>query len=234
MMETVDVRELLSADPFDTRTGRTLLREAVYERVLRHIVDGTLPPETKVRDADIAEALGVSRTPVREALKRLEDEGFVVAAANRWTKVTGVDPRTADDLYPIVWALERLAATMSPPWTAEQVDGLREANDRLAVAIDAEDAVGARDADNDFHRRIVEASGNAEIAAITGQLKVRLHRIEVAYFGGQLAGRQSVSEHEQVIQAFAAGDQERAGLAVEQNWRGSLERLHARLEDEGN
>src|SRR5215204_409800 len=65
---------------------RSLLREEVYAQIRNWIVEGLLPADTRLRDLEIAEALGVSRTPVREAIRRLEDEGLVIAEASRWTR----------------------------------------------------------------------------------------------------------------------------------------------------
>jgi DNA-binding GntR family transcriptional regulator len=218
---------LAVAEPSAVPT-RTLLREEVYARVRGWIVDGLLPPETRLRDKEIADALGVSRTPVREAIRRLQDEGLVVAEASRWTKVAPVDTETADHLYPIIWTLERLAVTSSGNWTGDRLSMLRTANDGLADALRRHDARAASEADTAFHRAIVAAAGNRELTAIMDDLKVRLRRIEIAYFGGTATADRSVSEHERVVAALEAGDTEGAGRELVENWQASLARLHER------
>jgi DNA-binding GntR family transcriptional regulator len=207
---------------------RSLLRDEVYAQVRGWILDGSLPPQTRLRDKDIAEVLSVSRTPVREALRRLEDERLVVAEASRWTKVAPVDTDAADRLYPIVWTLERLAVSSSGTWDAKRIAALRAANARLASAVAHHDALAASEADTEFHRLAVEAAGNEELVEVLEDLKVRMRRIELVYFDGTSAGERSVEEHERVIDALASGDVDRAGTEVERNWRASLDRLHER------
>lgn len=193
------------------------------------IVKGLLPPGTRLRDKEIAETLGVSRTPVREAIRRLQDEGLVVAEASRWTKVSVVDTGEASRLYPIIWALECVAIPMTGTWPTDAIASLRETNSRLGEAIAANDAAAASHADTEFHRRIVEAAGNPEILAIIDQLKVRMGRVEIAYFDGTATAERSVIEHEHVIAALESGALADAAAAMERNWRASLNRLRERL-----
>jgi DNA-binding GntR family transcriptional regulator len=231
-MAVPDLSELLGEaverEPSTAAPTQALLREDVYARIRSWIIEGLLPPETRLRDRDIAEALEVSRTPVREALRRLQDEGLVVAEASRWTKVAPVDTGAADRLYPIIWTLERLAATMGAKWDERGLAALRAANERLASALAAQDAPRASRADTEFHRLVVDAAGNPELSAIVADLKIRLRRIEIAYFGGPAAREPSVEEHRRAIAALEAGDLERAGAEIERNWRASLARLHER------
>ncbi|WP_084964857.1 GntR family transcriptional regulator [Thermoactinospora rubra] len=215
-------------EPLPPSSNRLLLREEIYDRIRVWIVEGHLPPGTRVRDKDIAETLNVSRTPVREAMRRLEDEGLIVAEASRWTKVAPVDIGEAERIYPIVWTLERLAVSMTGHWSGERLRGLREANGRLAAALAVKDAPAASRADTDFHSRILEATANPELIAIIRDLKTRLRRIEITYFHGSTTMEPSVAEHERIIAALEAGDLEAAGEEIEHNWRASFARLRER------
>lgn len=206
-----------------------LLRDEVYARIQGWIVKGLLPPDTRLRDKEIAETMGVSRTPVREAIRRLQDEGLVVAEASRWTKVSAVDTEEVSRLYPIIWALECVAIPMTGTWPADAIASLRDTNNRLSAAIAADDAAAASDADIEFHRTIVEAAGNPEILTILDQLKVRMRRAEIAYFDGTATAERSVIEHERVITALESGALAHAAAAMEGNWRASLDRLRERL-----
>ena len=99
---------LAAADAFDAPVpgwiersiplSRALLRDEVYTQIRTAIVEGQLAPGVRLRDKDLAENLGVSRMPVREAIRRLQDEGLVVAEASRWTKVAPIDTRVADEV----------------------------------------------------------------------------------------------------------------------------------------
>ncbi|HEX6989963.1 MAG TPA: GntR family transcriptional regulator [Bacillota bacterium] len=209
---------------------RRLLREQVYATLRDWIIQGVLRPNEQLRDHELARRLQVSRTPVREALRRLQDEGLVQAAAQRWTRVAPLDPQEAHRLYPIIWSLEGLAASLaSPGMEAAAVDAMRGLNRRLAESLARGDAVAASAADHDFHRVFVAQAGNPELSDILAGLKVKLRRLETAYFGNSLAGERSVAEHEDIIAAFARRDAEAAAAAVITNWQNSLERIAAQL-----
>src|SRR4051794_28317614 len=86
-------------------SGRTLLRDAAYVRLRDAILDGTLAPGEQLRDAELVAWLGLSRTPIREALARLEQQGLVESAPNRWTRVAPIDRDDARDAFEVVAAL---------------------------------------------------------------------------------------------------------------------------------
>lgn len=205
-----------------------LLRDEVYDRVRDLIVTGELEPGRQLRDADIAQELGVSRTPVREALRRLEDEGLVEMSASRWTRVAELDVTEAERLYPIMWTLENLAISLTESIGPEDVARLRDANDRLLHALEVHDGVAASQADADFHELIAHASGNQELRRLIRDLKNRVRRLEIFYFGSNVLAERSHEEHQAIIAALAEGNLSDAARISEQNWRGSLDRLRSR------
>lgn len=208
------------------RIERQLLREQVYATLRDWIIHGVLQPNEKVRDVELAERLGVSRTPVREALRRLEDEGLVQTEANRWTRVAPLGLEDACELYPIIWTLEGLAIRMAGPvLTGADLDEMRQLNQRLARALQDKEPVEASAIDRDFHLVFIRRSGNQELIKILQGLKLKLRRLEAAYFGRCLVAERSVIEHEQIIAVLAAQDFDAAMRAVEANWRNSLARL---------
>ncbi len=207
---------------------RMLLRDEVYRRVRDLIITGTLEPGTRLRDTEIAEELGVSRTPVREALRRLEDEGLVEMAASRWTRVAPLDVSEAERLYPIMWTLEGLAISLANEMPVAELSRLHDANERLRSALLARDGVAASQADADFHEILASASGNQELLRLTRDLRSRLRRFEVFYFGSMMLAERSFMEHEAIIAALEDRDLKEAARISEQNWRGSLDRLRDR------
>lgn len=214
------------------KLSKTLMRAEVYADLRAWIIDGTLRPGEKLRDAELAEALGVSRMPVREAFLRLEDEGLVETSANRWTRVAYVDVGQARRIYPLVIALERLALELAAPRLGEEeISEMWRANDELSNALEEGRAVGASEADGRFHAVIIRLSDNPELAAILDNLKAKLRRLEVAYFDGCMVADRSVVEHGQLLDALKQGDHERAAEVLEANWRGSLNRLVEGLGD---
>ena len=205
---------------------RQLVRERVYSTLRGWIVHGTLRPNEQMRDVELAGRLGVSRTPVREALRRLEDEGLVRAAPHRWTRVSPLDVGDARRLYPIIWSLESLAVRSAGlRLSGSDLREMAAANARIGLALRANDAVEASAADREFHAVFVRRTENPELVRILNDWKVKLRRLEVAYFGGRVVAQRSVVEHKRILSALRRKDVAAAGQAVEVNWRNSLERL---------
>src|SRR5262245_60914534 len=151
---------------------RTCLRDAAYERLRDWILDGTLAPEEPLRDEALAEALGMSRTPVREALQRLEDDGLVITTATRRSYVSPLSLQQARDVFPMVAALEALAMRLAlAHMDVAALDAMHTANDQLADALHAGDASAALEADLALHGAIIARSGNRELVRVLDDLK---------------------------------------------------------------
>lgn len=207
---------------------RALARDEVYIQLRDWIVQGALQPEEALRDQDIARRLGVSRTPVREALLRLEVEGFVETAHNRWTRVAPLDLAHAAELYPLIETLDVFALEQAGPHlTTEHLALMERANQELRSALARHDAVGAVSADNRFHDIWVDQAENHELCVTLGQLKLKLRRVELAYFDGEARAQRSLAEHATIITALRARRWTEATDALHQNWSGSLARLRA-------
>src|SRR4051812_144246 len=143
---------------------RDLLKDRAYVAIRDAIVEGTLQPGEKLKDQELTARLGLSRTPVREALNRLEQEGLVESEPQRYTRVAPLDRRAARDAFPVVAALHALAAELAgPKLTATDVEHMRAANRRFSAALKAGDVDAALAADDDFHAVFVHASANTEI-----------------------------------------------------------------------
>src|SRR3712207_7824255 len=123
--------------PTDTaEIPRLSARERIYETMKSLIVDGVLEPEEQLKDLELAERFGVSRTPVREALRQLEDEGLVETARNRWTRVAPLDLGESTRLLPILSALETLALRSAWPLAPEVVEQMERCNRAVAKAVE--------------------------------------------------------------------------------------------------
>jgi DNA-binding GntR family transcriptional regulator len=199
-------------------TSRTLLRDQAYVRLRDAILDGTLEPGEQLKDAEIAEWLGLSRTPIREALARLEEYGLVETAPNRYTRVTPLSAGDARDAFLVVAALHSLAALLGVPRVAEsELATMLKANEDFSAALRANDVDRALAADDRFHGVLVQASANREIARSLERLKPKVMRLERARFGS-LVGRRSIEQHDQIIVLCASGRAEEAAQAVRENW----------------
>ncbi len=221
--------------PTTTRAiARTLLREDAHAALREAILDGTLAPGERLRDQELCAWLGLSRTPVREALARLEDDGLVETAPHRYTRVTPLDRRQARDAFELVAALHALAAELAVPRIGPAgAARMREANDAFAAALRGGDVDAAIAADDAFHAVLVDGSGNGEIAPALERLMPRLRRLERLRFG-TLAGRGSVRQHARIADLAESGQAAEAAAAARENWL-SLGALVDRAfeEDEG-
>ncbi|MDR7401131.1 MAG: GntR family transcriptional regulator [Armatimonadota bacterium] len=213
------------------RIERQLIRERVYATLKTWILDGTLRPNETIRDVELAARLGVSRTPLREAVRRLEDEGLIHTAANRWTRVAPIDIPEAERIYPMVWTLEALAVRLAAPHlTADDLKAMDEANASLRRALARRDPVGASMADQEFHAVFIHRADHPELRQTLEWLKAKIRRVEVLYFGGTLVAEASVEEHRRILQALRARDISAAAREVQSNWQNSLGRLRAYLD----
>src|SRR5262245_19067783 len=162
---------------------RVCLNDAAYDRIRDWILDGTLAPGEALRDEALAEALGMSRTPIRDALHRLEEEGLVVTAATRRTSVSKVTVKQAREIYSILSVLEVLAIRLALPYIdANTLDAMRAANADLAKALEAGDAAVATAADEVIYRAFVSHCGNDELIALLDDLLCKIRLIERAFW----------------------------------------------------
>jgi DNA-binding GntR family transcriptional regulator len=210
--------------------SRPLLRENAYQAIRDAIVDGTLAPGERLNDGDLAEWLGVSRTPVREALARLEQTGLVQTKPGRYTIVSPLDVRAARAAQSVTAAMHELAIREATPGlSAAEIDAMREANARFAGALRRNDVEAALAADDDFHSVPVTACANAAIRTVLEQFTPVLRRLERLRFSS-LSGRSSVAQHDRIIAACEAGDVEGAVTATRANWQTLLPLLDTSLQ----
>ena len=217
--------------PSEVVPPRPLLRDDVYQRLRDAIVDGTLTPGERLRDQNLAGWLGVSRTPVREALLRLSQAGLVRASPGRSTTVATLDARAIRDAQSVVAAMHRLAVEQAVPQLGPaDLDAMRSANERFADALRRGDAEAAMAADDAFHAVAVHAAANAAIESVLEQFTPVLRRLERLRFSS-LSGRSSVALHDRIIDLCAAGETRAAAEVAHETWQ-TLRPLLATLESE--
>jgi DNA-binding GntR family transcriptional regulator len=201
------------------RLDREPSREIIYRQLKGLILDLTLQPLEVLRDTDLARQLGVSRTPVREALRKLEDEGLVESHRNQWTRVSGIVPRHLLELYPVAQALHVTALRLAFTHLGkEHLRAMRDANAAMSDAIAAGHPAQALRSDATFHRVIVDRAGNPVLTQLVIWLTERLQRIELAHFGRVESGSVSADEHRALIRAIRAGDLDEAVKQMTANW----------------
>lgn len=196
---------------------RSLLRDDVFRRLRDAIVEGTFLPGEQLKDGDLAEWLGVSRTPVREALLRLGASGLVIAKPGRSTTVSVIDPKAVRDARDVVAAMHVLAVRAMAGNAAEaDLERMRDANRRFAEALRRGELGAAMDADEEFHRVPVTVLGNEAIASVLDQFGPVVRRAERVRFAAD--GDASLERHEQLVALLSAGDGEGAADLTFETW----------------
>jgi DNA-binding GntR family transcriptional regulator len=204
--------------PSDPGVDRSLLRDDVYRRLRDAIVDGTFAPGEQLKDLELATWLGVSRTPVREALLRLAQGGLVLAQPGRSTVVSPLDVRDVRDARDVVAAMHELAVREAVQALGEaDLTAMRDANRRFADAVGSGDVDAALRADDELHSVLVRLSGNRALAAVLEQFTPMVRRSERLRFGS-LRGRESVGQHDELIRLCAAGDAGAAAAVAYDTW----------------
>lgn len=222
MDERASARTLRSvAGPIDQSPS---LREQTHARLREAILEGALPVGARLSAGRIAEELGVSTMPVRQALMQLIDEGLVESSARRWTRVAVPDRGLADELYPLVGVLEEFAVVTLPAPSPDLLAALRAANEELGAAVARRDVLPCVHADQRFHEILVGANANATLRATLEELKGRMRLLEITYFQAERA-HASVAQHAEIVDRLAAGEMQAAGEAVRKNWLQALDVL---------
>jgi DNA-binding GntR family transcriptional regulator len=195
-------------------------RVEVFDRLRDWIEDGQLEPGEVIKDLDLASALGVSRTPVREALQLLEQHGLVETRPGRLTRVTETTFEDVARVYAPLGVLEALAAELATPKaTRDTTDQLRLHNAELLAAAKADDPSAAREADRAFHGVLLRLADNPYLTAAIEPLLVHTRRLEALYFRGVKPYRESYADHKRIISAVAARDAPAAREQTQRNFR---------------
>lgn len=187
--------------------------ETVYA-IREAILDGVLAPDTWLREVALSEALGVSRTPVREALNRLEEEGLVARTSGVGAQVTRLSFEDMSAVYQVRGSLESLAADYATRQArAEHLAQFHALQDRMTAATKADDIEAFSRANVEFHHLLSVAANNAYLSRLLSTVEVAIRR-----FGTRSLSQQRMNdvlgEHAAIIDAMVAGDAERAGEAA--------------------
>lgn len=210
---------------------RMSAKERAFSQIQRWIIDGTLQPGEKIIDAELAESLAVSRTPIREAFQLLEAQGLVSMHPGKETKVTEIERGDILNMYSTMAALQSLAAeTTAAVITPEQIKRLRAINLDFADCIRGDDAYLAMEVDEQFHNLIVELSRNPYVSSFSASLQIHIRRFKYVFLKQPIAETQtSVDEHAAIIEAFEQRDGKRAQEIMKRNFIRPMQELHELL-----
>jgi DNA-binding GntR family transcriptional regulator len=185
-----------------------LLSEDIAESIKAAIIKGKFKPGEKISEGELAESMGISRTPLREAFRKLENEGFIEIIPRKGAVVTEIDAREAYHLYEIKSTLEGLAARLAAANMQEKdLEKLEKINEELKELIDKNDLEAFYKAHTRFHEGFVKLSGNNRLMQIIANLNDHFKRFGIISL--TLPGRyeQAIKQHEEIIRAFRKGDE---------------------------
>jgi DNA-binding GntR family transcriptional regulator len=205
---------------------RISAKNRAFAQIQEWIIDGTLQPKEKLNDADLAQALGVSRTPIREALQLLNVQGFVEMFPGVGTQVTSVNNEDINKILPPLGVLQALAAELATPVISQEtIDSLREMNTKFAEAIKKGDFYSALKQDEQFHNIIVENAQNKYITNSVSNLQA--HVLRLYFHQSIILTNDSIQEHEGILQAFENKNKEKAASLARKNWIRAIDEFYA-------
>lgn len=191
------------------------LRELVCENIRQAIIDGTFSPGERLMEIQLADEMGVSRTPVREAIRKLELEGFVVMIPRRGTYVADISIRDITEIYEIRTCLDVLSAGLAAERiTDEELEALNRLLVEIGQYIAENDMEKIVEADTAFHDILYQASRNERLRSIINNLREQLTGIRgrSMSYPGRLV--ETMDEHRALVDSIAARDVERAQNAA--------------------
>lgn len=206
--------------------NRPNLSEAVYEIVKQRLLSQQLEPGTKLREEDLADQLGVSRTPVREAINKLEREGLVEIIPRYGTFVPNISPKDVEEIYQLRETLEGLAMRLAlPRFSRNKLLELTRIHKECEAPIEKGDFDPFIRVDTAFHHLLVKLSKNERLIRLMSNLdnQIRLGRLESFSVPGR--AKKSLEEHETVIEAMLKGDADEAEELLRQHSRNAKENI---------
>jgi DNA-binding GntR family transcriptional regulator len=210
------------------------LREAVYLRIVELISSGAYAPGAPLTEAGLSRTLQVSRTPVREALLRLQAEGVLTSTLARGFTVRTLAVRDAAELYPVLATLEGLAVRSVTSLDETTLDTLRRTLDQLAHCTEP---VQRWRLDTTWHTTLTAAARNRHLQTMIGQLRTNLSRYELAYMREVWRRDTADRQHAEILAAITAGERDHAAALVERHWHDGMKLvmdwLAARQDDPG-
>jgi DNA-binding GntR family transcriptional regulator len=207
------------------RLVRKPLSEEVYRVLRQMIVQGKLQPNDKLYEDRLASVLGVSRTPVREALRRLEHDGLTITRPGFSTRVTTLTVNDIEEIYPLITVLEGLAVRLATPrLSREDLDYLSKAVGMMARCRRG-NVVELMAADERFHSLLHERAHNERLHRTVTQLHGQLERFEYVFFSSRQLVRTSIQQHRTLVEELRKRDALAAERAVLAQWEWGRQEL---------
>ena len=187
------------------------LRDVVFQTLRQAILRGELEPGERLMEIQLANKLGVSRTPIREALRKLELEGLVNMVPRKGAEVADITEKSLRDVLEVRKALEELSVQLAcEKITEEEIEELKRVAERFKDTLNDQDVTKIAEADVAFHDVIYTATDNQKLILLLNNLREQMYRYRVEYLKKEEAYPQLIAEHEELIDNISKRNKEEA------------------------
>lgn len=191
------------------------LRDVVFNTLRHAILKGELEPGERLMEIALAQKLGVSRTPIREAIRKLELEGLVVMVPRKGAEVADITEKDLRDVLEVRTALEELSIELAMKnMSDDDYEQLIKANETFAKDSEGDDLIKIAESDVAFHEIIYMATGNKRLIQIINNLREQMYRYRLEYIKDKSSHARLVEEHDRIIEAMRRNDTAAAKAAI--------------------
>lgn len=191
------------------------LRDVVFHTLREAILKGELKPGERLMELQLAAKLGVSRTPIREAIRMLEQEGLAVTIPRKGAEVAKMTEKDMEDVLQVREALDELAATIAcEQMTTEQLDALRNTMREFEEFTKTGNVKKIAEADVEFHDIIYQATGNPKLVNMLNNLREQMYRYRIEYLKDEKNYPMLIQEHSEIVEGLMAKDKAKVSAAM--------------------
>lgn len=208
------------------------LRDVVFNTLRQAILRGELKPGQRLMEIQLANKLGVSRTPIREAIRKLELEGLVLMIPRRGAEVAQITEKSLRDVLEVRRSLEELAVQLAcDRMSVESVEALKQAEEEFEELLASDDITVVAEADVAFHDVIYQATDNQRLIQLLNNLREQMYRYRVEYLKRKECRPQLLAEHRNMIKAIENRDKETASKITCQHIDNQVETVSGLLRE---
>lgn len=209
------------------------LRELVFTTLRQAILKGEIQPGERLMEIQLAEKMGVSRTPIREAIRKLANEGLVTMIPRKGAVVAGISEKMLMDVLQVRMTLEKMAYECAFKCiNDEQIEQLKEAEKEFEEAIKSNDLVKITEVDEKFHFIIYNAAQNDKLKEILTNLRENMYRYRMEYAKNRESREQLIKEHNEMIETLIKRDSVEGLKIVEEHIRNQEKVILAKIEED--
>lgn len=210
------------------------LRDVVFNTLRQAILRGELKPGERLMEIQLANKLGVSRTPIREAIRKLELEGLVLMIPRRGAEVAEITEQNLRDVLEVREALEELSVKLACEHaTQAQIEEMKQAAKVFEESLSGDDVTRIAEADVAFHDAINMATDNQKLIQILNNLREQMYRYRTEYLKEKDRHEQLIREHHEIVKALEERNEERVAKIVKQHLRNQERAVKEIIREQG-